>query len=246
LAAASIFWPRGAPQSGGRLYRGRGLSQRLWQDPAADHCRSESEQHPPVPGRWRSSGGGAARSIGRTCRLALSRSLAQTPALEAALRATFIARRALARLLPIGAVFRFASDWPDYLTWTLMHVRRHPAFVVARRFGDRLARALAALARNALRGQGHARGTQTSLSHIRAPLSVSIGDLWRGIADGARLARPWPCKGLVLRRLGEARISVSSNLNQMSDEVGPTGGPPFLFERASGFSAPDMRTRSQS
>jgi tRNA (guanine-N7-)-methyltransferase len=35
----------------------------------------------------------------------------------------------LARVLPVGAEFRFASDWPDYLTWTLMHVRRHPAFV---------------------------------------------------------------------------------------------------------------------
>jgi tRNA (guanine-N7-)-methyltransferase len=36
---------------------------------------------------------------------------------------------ALARILPPGGVFRFASDWPDYLTWTLMHARRHPAFV---------------------------------------------------------------------------------------------------------------------
>ncbi|MEM8878285.1 MAG: tRNA (guanine(46)-N(7))-methyltransferase TrmB [Pseudomonadota bacterium] len=35
----------------------------------------------------------------------------------------------LTRVIQPGGQFRFASDWPDYLTWTLMHVRRHPDFV---------------------------------------------------------------------------------------------------------------------
>ena len=34
----------------------------------------------------------------------------------------------LARVIRPGGLFRFASDWPDYLAWTLMHVRRHPGF----------------------------------------------------------------------------------------------------------------------
>ncbi|MEZ5877193.1 MAG: tRNA (guanine(46)-N(7))-methyltransferase TrmB [Tepidamorphaceae bacterium] len=34
----------------------------------------------------------------------------------------------LARVLKPGAHLRFASDWPDYLTWTLMHVTRRTDF----------------------------------------------------------------------------------------------------------------------
>ena len=35
----------------------------------------------------------------------------------------------LARLLQPGGVFRFASDIPSYVEWTLLHALRHPAFV---------------------------------------------------------------------------------------------------------------------
>ncbi len=34
----------------------------------------------------------------------------------------------LARVLRPGAEFRVASDIPDYVSWTLMHLRDHPAF----------------------------------------------------------------------------------------------------------------------
>ena len=35
----------------------------------------------------------------------------------------------LARLLKPGGAFRFASDIPSYVEWTLFHARRHPAFM---------------------------------------------------------------------------------------------------------------------
>ena len=34
----------------------------------------------------------------------------------------------LARVLKPGASFHFASDWADYVNWTLAHLRSHPAF----------------------------------------------------------------------------------------------------------------------
>lgn len=34
-----------------------------------------------------------------------------------------------ARVLKKGALFRFASDMDSYVNWTLLHVRRHPAFL---------------------------------------------------------------------------------------------------------------------
>ena len=34
----------------------------------------------------------------------------------------------LARVLTPGGLFRFASDIPSYVEWTLAHVLRHPAF----------------------------------------------------------------------------------------------------------------------
>ena len=34
----------------------------------------------------------------------------------------------LARVLKPGGTFHFASDWADYVNWTLAHVRAHPAF----------------------------------------------------------------------------------------------------------------------
>ena len=34
----------------------------------------------------------------------------------------------IARVLRPGATFHFASDWPDYVNWTLYHVRAHAAF----------------------------------------------------------------------------------------------------------------------
>jgi tRNA (guanine-N7-)-methyltransferase len=34
----------------------------------------------------------------------------------------------LARVMRPGAELRFATDWADYAAWTLVHVRRHPAF----------------------------------------------------------------------------------------------------------------------
>ena len=34
----------------------------------------------------------------------------------------------IARVLKPGATFHFASDWPDYINWTLHHVRAHGAF----------------------------------------------------------------------------------------------------------------------
>lgn len=44
---------------------------------------------------------------------------------------------ALARVLATGGEFRFASDWPDYVSWTLQRVLRAPAFAwTARRADD--------------------------------------------------------------------------------------------------------------
>ena len=34
----------------------------------------------------------------------------------------------LARVLKPGGAFHFASDWADYVNWTLAHTRAHPAF----------------------------------------------------------------------------------------------------------------------
>jgi tRNA (guanine-N7-)-methyltransferase len=34
----------------------------------------------------------------------------------------------IARLLPAGAEFRYASDWGPYVDWTLARANRHPAF----------------------------------------------------------------------------------------------------------------------
>ena len=34
----------------------------------------------------------------------------------------------MARVLRPGGAFHFASDWPDYVNWTLAHVRAHPSF----------------------------------------------------------------------------------------------------------------------
>jgi tRNA (guanine-N7-)-methyltransferase len=35
---------------------------------------------------------------------------------------------AIARVLPSGGTFRFATDWPDYAAWTLQHLIRSPDF----------------------------------------------------------------------------------------------------------------------
>ena len=44
-----------------------------------------------------------------------------------------------ARLLPPGALFRFASDIDSYVSWTLKHCAAHPAFQeVGRSEADRL------------------------------------------------------------------------------------------------------------
>ncbi len=43
----------------------------------------------------------------------------------------------LARALKAGGLFRFASDIPSYVEWTLVHMLRHPAFAwTAERVGD--------------------------------------------------------------------------------------------------------------
>lgn len=40
-------------------------------------------------------------------------------------------------MLATGGEFRFASDWPDYVSWTLQRVLRAPAFAwTARRADD--------------------------------------------------------------------------------------------------------------
>ena len=63
----------------------------------------------------------------RPLRPALSRSVAEAAALETALRAGR-KRRAIARMVRPGGEFRFASDIPDYVAWTLARLLRSPDF----------------------------------------------------------------------------------------------------------------------
>lgn len=42
----------------------------------------------------------------------------------------------MARVLASGATFRFASDIADYVNWTLLHLRAHPAFAWEAREAD--------------------------------------------------------------------------------------------------------------
>ena len=72
----------------------------------------------------------------------------------------------LARVLAPGASFRFASDIPDYVAWTLERVSARAAIRLDRRARRRLAAPLARLSRHPLRGEGEARGPCALLSGV--------------------------------------------------------------------------------
>ena len=64
---------------------------------------------------------------------------------------------AIARIVAAGGEFRFASDIPDYVAWTLLRLDALARFRLDGGAGRRLAAAVAGLFRHALRGQGQAR-----------------------------------------------------------------------------------------
>ncbi len=99
---------------------------------------------------------------------ALSRSLAQAAAQQAALRLRRRCWRSLARVLRPGGTFCFASDIDHYVGWTLARVSRSPDFDWTARRRGRLAAALCRLAGHTLRGQGISRGPNSKLPGVSA------------------------------------------------------------------------------
>ena len=124
----------------------------------------------------------AAGRVARARRSALSRSVAETPALEAALRAGREHRGDRARAAA-GGEFRFASDIPDYAAWTLSAAAALAGFRLDRGARRRLAQAVAGISAHALRGQGEARRPRAVLS-----------DLSDGLTEPEATLRPRRCK----------------------------------------------------
>ena len=115
----------------------------------------------------------AAGRLARRRRSALSRSVAEAAALEAALRAGSTPLRMLARVLRPGGVFRFATDIPDYAAWTLERLARAPDFVWTAERADDWRHPWPGFRRNPLRGQGETRGPRAVLSGI-SPQHVNV------------------------------------------------------------------------
>ena len=99
---------------------------------------------------------------------ALSRSLAQAAAQQAALRVRRRCWRRLARIMRPGARFCFASDIDHYVGWTLARVAAIARFRLDGASRGRLAPALRGLAGHALRGQGISRGPNSELPGVSA------------------------------------------------------------------------------
>jgi len=89
--------------------------------------RPQVQEHPPASRPTRRRSGVASRRKPVTLRSALPRSVAEAPSLETPLRAGQKRRRHRAGGAGGGA-FRFASDIPDYVAWTLMRLMRSPDF----------------------------------------------------------------------------------------------------------------------
>ncbi len=119
----------------------------------------------------------------------------------------------LARVVQSGGTFRFASDIPSYVEWTLGHVLRHPIVCMDGGARRRLAVAVSGLAGHALRGQGGCRRPQADLPRVQPALSHT-----------ARHA---------LRFAGRRIISAPSNLKRsVSLESGPCRTRSFLLPEA--------------
>ena len=149
------------------LHRHRAVHQRHGQGAGRDR-RAQARQHPAASRRRDRHAGVASGAQPRALRSALSRSVAEAAALEAPLRAGQERRRRSRGALRPGGEFRFASDIPDYVAWTLMRLLRSPDFVWTAERADDWRQAVAGLHRHALRGQGHARRPRALLSDFQS------------------------------------------------------------------------------